>query len=552
MKKLKKEFELFIKNPYYMGSVIIIAIISYGFSTMNIAVSIDDLEGDRYIGSGKVMLAAGRFGMVFWSRICGYGNAGPVNSFAIDVLAVIMLGLSAIIFCMVMKNASGNKISMQGYIVFSCLLISYPLMNEIWEYTGANVCVCGSFLFDAISLNLIWKLINEKQNKLIKINYAIGAILCLMIVSASYESLIVVYIFMVFTIIGVTILFDKSYTKRSVSVITEGFAYAGILICGIGMRFICHRIILLIFNLTPQSNGATEILWGTAPFRDILKQLIKQWIAQYMLRGLLGYFPLTELIIAVLIFTIFGMVIVIKKKNIMLALLGSGMVGSLVLLSIIQGTYSPYRTCQVFTVFVSVSFLILEECCKKINIIKQGAFIVLILLCLHQAVFMNKMLTLNYLRSEEEADVVRNIGRELKTKNLDNKPVYFSGTYSISDNIMQYVKPKEEGIGWNIYLKIVENYPSLRIDKTGKYLEEEKYVDTNINSILYWSTGAFDYDQTAMQKLFQYYGFSYERLTDIETVSEVQKEILTNNMPIYPEAGYIKEEDKYILVRIGQ
>ena len=45
---------------------------------------------------------------------------------------------------------------MFGYGLFACLFVSYPLMNEIWEYSGANVCVCGGYLLDAAALNLLW------------------------------------------------------------------------------------------------------------------------------------------------------------------------------------------------------------------------------------------------------------------------------------------------------------------------------------------------------------------------------------------------------------
>ena len=45
---------------------------------------------------------------------------------------------------------------MFGYGLFACLFVSYPLMNEIWEYSGANICVCGGYLLDAAALNLLW------------------------------------------------------------------------------------------------------------------------------------------------------------------------------------------------------------------------------------------------------------------------------------------------------------------------------------------------------------------------------------------------------------
>lgn len=41
-------------------------------------------------------------------------------------------------------------------ILFVGLLISYPLMNEIWSYLACNRWVCGSMLFTTFALLLVW------------------------------------------------------------------------------------------------------------------------------------------------------------------------------------------------------------------------------------------------------------------------------------------------------------------------------------------------------------------------------------------------------------
>lgn len=87
------------------------------------------------------MLAAGRFGMKLLAAALGYGYSTPVYQSSANFLAASFLVLAALQFCMLFRRIWKDKISMFGYGVFSCLLISYPLINEIWEYTGANVCV---------------------------------------------------------------------------------------------------------------------------------------------------------------------------------------------------------------------------------------------------------------------------------------------------------------------------------------------------------------------------------------------------------------------------
>lgn len=102
------------------------------------------------------MLSTGRFGMNLWAAVLGYGRAEPSYAFGIDLLAALLLALAAVSFCALLRKAAQDRISMFGYGLFACLFVSYPLMNEIWEYSGANVCVCGGYLLDAAALNLLW------------------------------------------------------------------------------------------------------------------------------------------------------------------------------------------------------------------------------------------------------------------------------------------------------------------------------------------------------------------------------------------------------------
>ena len=82
--------------------------------------------------------------MNLWAAVLGYGRAEPSYAFGIDLLAALLLALAAVSFCALLRKAAQDRISMFGYGLFACLFVSYPLMNEIWEYSGANVCVCGA------------------------------------------------------------------------------------------------------------------------------------------------------------------------------------------------------------------------------------------------------------------------------------------------------------------------------------------------------------------------------------------------------------------------
>ena len=261
-----------------MAALMLTLLLSYGYSIATVSVGIDTLEGDRYVGSGGVMLSTGRFGMNFWAGLLGYGTVDPSYQPGIDLLAAILL----VHFCMLLHKVSNGRISMFGYGVFSCIFISYPLINEIWEYSGANVCVCGGYLLDAIALNLLWDSWHQSgARKLLRFT---AASVCMLIVCSSYESLAVVYVLAVFAMLSLKEYESKEKT-RFLALVKEGLWYAAALIVGVCLRVFLQMLINMVLPAQASANGATAIAWVFYPFEYLAKLLIKNLIIQYWLRG---------------------------------------------------------------------------------------------------------------------------------------------------------------------------------------------------------------------------------------------------------------------------
>ena len=281
-----------------MAALVLTLLLSYGYSIATVSVGIDTLEGDRYIGSGGVMLSTGRFGMNFWAGLLGYGKAEPSYQPGIDLLAAILLGAAAVHFCTLLRKVSNDRISMFGYGAFSCIFISYPLINEIWEYSGANVCVCGGYLLDAIALNLLWDSWHQPgARKLLRFT---AASVCMLIVCSSYESLAVVYVLAVFAMLSLQEYESKEKTQF-LALVKEGLWYAAALIVGLFLRVFLQMLINMALPPQASANGATAIAWVLYPFEYLAKLLIKNLIIYYWLRGCF-YLPIRELTIAVVIF----------------------------------------------------------------------------------------------------------------------------------------------------------------------------------------------------------------------------------------------------------
>lgn len=529
-----------------MASVLFIAVICYGYSVVNTTVSIDGLEGNRYIGEGQIMLAAGRFGMKLLAAVLGYGYSTPVYQSCANFLAASFLVLAALQFCMLFRRIWKDKISMFGYGVFSCLFISYPLINEIWEYTGANVCVTVGCFLSAAAVSLLYDVMQEpdfSNNR--KFTRAFLAVLALLVIASSYESLIVVYVFTVFTVLSMQQLSGEILSVGKT--IRRGLCYAMPLAVAVVLRVVVHRFLLIVLDLTAQAGGATAIRWTLLPFDVVLKDLIKNCILYYGVRACL-YFPVLELVVSVVVFAFLFAVAIFRVRRPALALTGVGMLLSLVLLSILQGYYSPYRTCQVFSVMVALMGMTAYECIsrryqgKRLTSLCGAA---LALLCLHQATYLNHLLVLDHQRSQEEANVIRTIGMDLERGFPDDKPIILTGNYTISQGIQDQVTAKTEEHPLYAWFQA----------KTGWETDSTiKYVDTNVNSVINWAVTAFSEIGSlgsSAQKLFRYYGFDLL----FEVSPELRQEALAYaeeaNVPAFPQDGYIVETPEYILVNLS-
>ena len=147
MKKFWNELLGFIKKPSFTVPLILTLIMGYGFAVTHFSVGIDDLARERFIN--RELFAQGRFSSSFISYFLRFTDAYP---FAEDFLAVILLFFAAAVLCVVLKNASANRLLSPVYPVFACLFVSYPLINEIFIYNGASLNIAIGYLLTGIAL----------------------------------------------------------------------------------------------------------------------------------------------------------------------------------------------------------------------------------------------------------------------------------------------------------------------------------------------------------------------------------------------------------------
>ena len=168
-----------------------------------------------------------------------------------------------------------------------------------------------------------------------------------------------------------------------------------------------------------------------------------------------------------------------------------------------------------------------------------------VLLCLHQAMYLNHLLAVDYQRSEQEAAVVRTLGTELVRDYGTDKPVVLVGRYTLGENITRYttVDPMQHPL-----------YRFFREHTSWESGDTVKYVETNCNSVLDWSVTAFSevddvYGQAA-EHLFRYYGFALDMTHSAALHEQAQTYADAHDLPGYPRAGAIVDCGDYVLVNL--
>lgn len=483
---------------------------------LNRTISIDDLAKDLYIGSGKKMLAGTRWGMELWHNVLGVTQVTP---FIEKFFGVLFLMVGAALISCIFYLLGGKSKCIMRYTVLSVLLITYPLINEIWEYSGANMIIAGNLCI--VAGTVLYQITSTPRWYILLISGV-----ALSVVASSYETGIFVYVTLVLMVLFYKYCFVQNNTKKKYQWIYEGFRFSIPLFIALGLRIVIGIFLLKIYGLTYAANGASTIEWECT--FSHLKGLVKDCIYTYIVSGLV-YYPIAVFVIFAIAFIVIFIWVSMRKKRFLAFVLGICILGSLFLQVLVQGVVMPYRNANTLSLFVAfVGFLILHISKRWSKI----AMYACILLCLHQSIYLHQILALNNQRSENELAVVRQVGFRLKSE-FEHKPIIFVGNYDIGYWLNSRVCAAKDTINGKLYSKI-----------TGK----RRYIDTNVNSALNWSIQAFG-NQNMMKEYFAYCGYDIQLVQEnaTEKYYEATGVAQQNKM----KAFEILEQEDYLIISIG-
>ena len=130
MKKLWEEFQYFFQQKIYVIILCLTAICGYGFEMTHPSIGIDDTAVSLYLEDG-LEVVMGRWFIYLINKIFHLSDFSP---FMMELIGVILLCISATLFCVLFRRIFGRKVELTGYIIFSCIFISNPIISEVYVY----------------------------------------------------------------------------------------------------------------------------------------------------------------------------------------------------------------------------------------------------------------------------------------------------------------------------------------------------------------------------------------------------------------------------------
>ena len=530
---LKSSIYKRITNPFYLIAVALTAIGTYGFYLANPSPSIDWLSYDRYYSG--VLFGQGRFTATIVERVLNLWDC-PV--WFEPILGLVCFILGTLIMLAIFDGFTEYK-SIVPSIVFTCIYITFPLLPEYFIFNGAILTVGGSTLLLSLAVYLEIKYKDFLRSILIPT-------VLMMAVFSWYECMILPYIGMVFAIFY--LLNCENHDLKTKFVITKGLYFAMILIAGIVFEYAVTTAAIKVFSI-PLHNGADmTIYWKSL---SSVLYLLADYASYWFIKAFC-YAPFTILFVFMLIFLIMSIVELVKYKNFSSVIIFFGMLIPVFAMTVIRcGGGALYRIEQGMPFFIAfVSYAICLGLNRKKFVVKRIIAVAFCFLLTVQIGTSNYSYFVNFLRYEEEKNVILTVNSEITSKFESDKPVVFIGEYKISDSLLEKLSYPEESFAAKLKAFAVSKSPVYKdqLQEIAKIRVKFKSVGSSYLSWCYIYPLDNEHPLSELYKFCDYIGVNYKHCTKEQFEDAKQRYA---DLPSYPNKGYAAENDEYIVVKLG-
>lgn len=554
MKRLWQEISDIFNQKIYTICVLMTAVLSYGFAICQPMVGIDDSAIGRYYTEG-VGAVLGRWGFYLINKICPVVDYTP---FVTDFIGVALLILGSALWCVVWQRVTGKKLSVLASTAFSCVMISSPIISEVFIYylhngIGINYCLMAILM-------LVFTEAFDTTNKKKKAGKLLSAFLLLCLCNSFVETFTIVFLMAIVMVWALqTISNAKRLTVKDLSlqaVWAGGFLAASILVRSFMMKFftvafslqdavddVSSRSVLSALDWFKSSEGLAEFV-----------MTIKKYIAMYYVNAI-AYVPIRIYVMAVVAFFVYAIYRLFARKQVLPLIAAVAMQFIPLILVVIEGHATFYRNSQYLPLYVAFVILVLtlaiERFTAKLTWGKKMIAVWCILLGIlvyNQAYEMTQWFYVDYMKYEDAKNTVNQISEALERDYDTEKPVVFVGNYTLPENIVEKAYVDYESPDYKKIASVLDimdpNLKTCFAMPNGYSLSSEA-----IYSVFTWGNHAFEGWDKETHAFFAMHGHEFERISDVETVIEIQAQY--DELPGWPKNGSIVETDEYIVVHFG-
>lgn len=535
------------------------ALCAYGFAVTHLSIGMDDTAVGLYYEEGLAAYV-GRWSIFVLNKILPVDLAALIP-WMTELCSVLLLMLSATLWCALWKSVCEPKISIPfwGYGVVAGVFITCPLISEVFVFYLHNG-ICTGYGMVALALACLTKCMKPDLRHREKIGQMLLSAALLAVAAGFYESFVLVYIMGAITVFFLNrVLHGKTGTEGEIS--TRVFPWAGwgaaVILVTMAVRAIILAIVNTIFKLDGFEiyNVKYRKVFGdifTVPGE--LAMVLKRFLVKYYINAL-TYLPIAVLVVALLLIGAAAVWLGIRKKDGILPVCFGALVLLPVVMSMIEGLVTRYRSAQYVPVISAFGIFLLLSVLyhfKAGRLIRYAFGFSAAVLLFNQCMEMNKWFYADWLKYQNVKEVMEQIAYDLKKEADTSKPIVFRGAYEVPYSIS-----KDSYVGFSSWQYRLISRLTDPIDEHLKEKFHGKYgyasPEMPLVSTLQWGVTAFDGTSWQLIKFWEMHGiegFSCE--TNLDSIEEAEKIRSSENMPGYPENGYIKECEDYIIVNLAQ
>lgn len=554
-------------SKLYRAVLALTAVCSYGFLITHHTVGVDDTPFTLYFEEGLNAIV-GRWVLFLLNKIFHIAEFVP---FMTDLIGVLILMAAVTVWGTLLYSICRERVPLWGYLFFSCIFLSSPLIAEVYPYYLHNGVSVG-YLCTGISLCFFRELSEEAGGRRKILAESAGMAFFLFIALGCYESFMIVWVLGIFLVL---------LTEKYMDMPRRVFRLLGIAalsaVAAIILRSIMIESVIRIFGLGYLREEAVrrsvgELLgWmfrsgAAAEFAMAVKRFYVMYFAFAY-----AYYPVKIFVMAAGFMGLYGLYSAIKRKSLWIAILTVGCFVSCFLLVPVEGKATLYRAAQFLPVVCGYGAFLMAFAVERTRqehylldtkkerktgqmrrtgavagkIMTAMSVMLLSVVLWNQCYEMNKWFYVDWLKYESAVNLAEEISLALEKEFDMSKPVVFIGNYAPPESIIgdAYVK-----YGTETFFKIKR-----LTDPIDEHLLEKFYreygvwvAQTPALSIYEWGVNAFETDEE-LARFFAMHGMHITPNTNQEYFDEASAYFL--NMPSFPKEGSIEDRGEYIIVR---